>query len=328
MRRLLNSITRDPHASSRRRRSFVDFVPLSLGRAASSGTHRVGPRASCKERAKVGPLLYVSRRMARGMRVTRWDTVVFVRAALVAGLALGLAWLITAATDEGGVAWGERAGRTIPLTPICAAVGAWGALGPVRARGEVRALEALGRSLGQIAAAAIAGGAALALVAALAVGSSAAVDAAGFYPTALPPRAWRWEGNTFVDHARGLRVDAGGTPERFAPPVEARPRLTIPRGGRTAAALATAMAGLALPMLLAQLLLARPAAHGDRPAQNRSLGRTVWPVALTAATAVVASVMLFQAAAALLVPAVVAALPPAFLLAFALRRSRAQGRTR
>ena len=269
-------------------------------------------------------MLYGSKRMVRVMRVTRWDTVVFVRAALVAALALGLAWLITAATDEGGVAWGERAGRTIPLTPICAAVGAWGALGPMRARGEVRALEALGRSISQIAAAAVAGGAALAIGAALAVGSLATVDAAGFYPTALRPSAWHWEADTFVDHARGLRVDAEGTPERFAVVAELPPRLTIiPRGGRAAAALATAMAGVALPMLLARILLGRRAADGDRPAQNRGLVGAVWPVALVAAGSVVASVMLFQAAAAHLVPAVLAALPPALLLVFAVERYRA-----
>jgi hypothetical protein len=261
--------------------------------------------------------------MARGMRVTRWDTVVFLRAALVAGLALGLAWLITSVTDEGGVAWGERAGRTIPLTPICAAVGAWGALGPMRARGEVRALEALGRSLGQIAAAAIAGGATLAVGAALALGSLSAVDAAGFYPTALRPSAWHWEADTFVNHVRGLRVDAEGTPERFAPPIEVQPRATIPPRGRGAAALATAMAGLALPMLLSQLLLGRPSggAGGGRSAPGRGLGRPLWPVVLAVAS-VVASVMLFQAAAAHLVPALLAALPPAFLLAFALGRYR------
>lgn len=265
--------------------------------------------------------------MARGMRVTRWDTAVFLRAALVAGLALALAWLITAVTDEGGVAWGERAGRTIPLTPICAAVGAWGALAPVRARGEARALEALGRSLGQIAAAAIAGGAALALSAALAVGSLAAVDAAGFYPTALRPSAWQWESGTFVNYARGLRVDADGTPDRFAPPATAPPHVSIPRGGRTAAAMATALAGIALPMLLAQLLLARPAgaADGEGLARNRGGAGVRWrvaPVALATALAIISSVMLFQAAAARQAPAFLAALPPALLLAFAARRYR------
>jgi hypothetical protein len=258
------------------------------------------------------------------MRVTRWDAVVFVRAAVVAGLALGLAWLITAATDEGGVPWGERAGRTLPLTPVCAAVGAWGALAPVRARGEVRALEALGRSRVQISVAAIAGGAAVALAAAVALGSVRAVNVAGFYPSTLHASSWHWRDGEFVNHALGLVVDAEGTPVRFAPPTEVRPVAGIPRGGRAAAAIATALAGLALPMLLAQLLLARHAgpAAGERLGDGRGAYAVRGPAA-AAAGAIALSVILFQAAAVRLVPALSATLPPAALLAFAVARYKA-----
>jgi hypothetical protein len=261
--------------------------------------------------------------MGRGMRVTRWDAVVFVRAAVVAGLALSLAWLITAATDEGGVPWGERAGRTLPLTPVCAAIGAWGALAPVRARGEVRALEALGRSRVQIAVAAIAGGAAIAVAAAVVLGAIRTVDVAGFYPSALHPSAWQWQDGAFVNHAQGLVVDADGTPSRVAPPADVRPLAGIPRGGRAAASIATALAGVALPMLLAQLLLARHAGSTTGERLGRGRGSARWPVAAAAAAATAGSVMLFQAAAARLVPALSAALPPAALLAFAVGRYRA-----
>ncbi|HTB74309.1 MAG TPA: hypothetical protein VK762_13755 [Polyangiaceae bacterium] len=262
--------------------------------------------------------------MDRGLRVTRWDAVVFARAAIVAGLALTLAWLITAATDEGGVPWGERAGRTLPLTPVCAAVGAWGALAPVRARGEVRALEALGRSRVQIALAAIAGGAAVALAAAVVLGAIRAVDVAGFYPSAIHASAWRWESGAFVNRALGLVVDAAGSPARFAAPAEVRPLTGIPQGGRAAAAIATALAGVALPMLLAELLMARHAG----PAEGERLGdagvrASRWPAAAAAGAAIALSVMLFQAAAARLVPPICAALPPAALLAFAVRRYKA-----
>jgi hypothetical protein len=254
--------------------------------------------------------------MGRGMRVTRWDMVVFARAAVVAGLALALAWLITAATDEGGVPWGERAGRTLPLTPVCAAV---------RARGEVRALEALGRSRVQIALAAIAGGAAIALAAAAVLGAIRTVDVTGFYPAALHPNAWQWQDGAFVNRAQGLVVDADGTPTRLAPPTEARRLTGIPQGGRAAASIATALAGVALPMLLAQLLLARHAgtALGERLGPSHVTASARWPVAAATAAAIAASVMLFQAAAARLVPALSAALPPAALLAFAVGRYRA-----
>jgi hypothetical protein len=262
--------------------------------------------------------------MDRGLRVTRWDAVVFARAAIVAGLALTLAWLITAATDEGGVPWGERAGRTLPLTPVCAAVGAWGALAPVRARGEVRALEALGRSRVQIALAAIAGGASVALAAAVVLGAIRAVDVAGFYPSAIHASAWHWESGAFVNRALGLVVDAAGSPARFAAPAEVRPLTGIPQGGRAAAAIATALAGVALPMLLAELLMARHAG----PAEGERLGdagvrASRWPAAAAAGAAIALSVMLFQAAAARLVPPLCAALPPAALLAFAVGRYKA-----
>src|SRR4051794_23815483 len=104
--------------------------------------------------------------------MTSWDLRAFGRAFALAGLALAIAWLLTAATDEGGVPWGVRAGRTLPVAPACAALGAWIALLPARARGEVRALEALGRAPWQSGIAAGLGGAALAVCAAAAMGAS------------------------------------------------------------------------------------------------------------------------------------------------------------
>lgn len=256
-------------------------------------------------------------------RVTRWDAVVFLRAVLVAGLALGLACLLTAATDEGGVPWAERAGRTLPLTPVCAAVGAWGALAPVRSRGEVRALEALGRSRMQIAAAAIAGAAAVAVVAALFVGAVRAVDVSGFYPAAFHNATWRWEGATFVNPAAGLRVEPDGTLVRSGTGDEPAPLERIPPQGRAAASLATALAGVALPMLLAQLLLVRHAGtRRERLGRQGEVRALQWPAIAASGAAVLGSLMLFQAAAARLVPALSAALPPAALLAFAVERSR------
>jgi hypothetical protein len=243
---------------------------------------------------------------------TRWDGRQLVRAALVAALALALAWLVTAATDEGGVAWRERAGRTLPLTPLCAAVGAWVALAPVRARGEALALEALGRSPAQITAAAALGGALVAVGAAVALGvarQGIAVD--GFFPTATHAGAWSWDGAAFVDRAQGLRVAADGAATRLAS--EGPSTLAgAPPLGRLAAALATAFAGVALPLLVAQGLFPRGA--GARP---------VAPLVLAAGAAVAASVIAFQASAARHVPAWVGAAPPLLLLAFALRRARA-----
>jgi len=239
---------------------------------------------------------------AAGNAWTAWDTQVFARAAGAAAATLVLAWLVTAATDEGGVPWGERVGRTLPLAPLCAALGVSAALAPVRWRGEAGALAALGRSRAQIAAGAVAGGALVALAAALFIGLIRRVDVAGFYPTATHASvgsAWRWEGGTFVDAVRGLRVAADG----------------LPVHARAAAALTTALAGLALPMLLAHALL-------SRPPETRFDRRDGWIVA-TAIASVAASVVLFQSAAAHQLPAFSAAAPALVLLALAVQRYRA-----
>jgi hypothetical protein len=242
--------------------------------------------------------------LTNGLAWTRWDGRQLTRAAAAAGLTLVLAWLVTAATDEGGVAWGERAGRTLPLTPFCAAIGAWVALAPVLSRGEALALEALGRSRPQIAAAAVLGGALVALAAALGLGLLRTVDVAGFFPTATHGSAWAWRGNAFADTLHGLRVGADGAPVLI--PVEAGRAITgIPPYGRAAASVVTACAGLALPLLLAHALLERA----------RSL-----PLVLFAGGAIAASVIAFQAAAAGHVPVALGALPTLGLLAFAVQR--------
>ncbi len=104
-------------------------------------------------------------------RFTVWDARVALRAVAVAALAFGMAWVVTATTDEGGLAWGVRIGRSLPVAPACAAVGAAIALAPARARGELRALASLGRSPFESAFAAAVGGAVVALVAAVIVGA-------------------------------------------------------------------------------------------------------------------------------------------------------------
>jgi hypothetical protein len=244
-----------------------------------------------------------------GAPVTRWDMLVLLRAAAVALVALGIAWLVTAVTDEGGLSWGERAGRTLPVTPLCSAVGVWGALAPVRARGEGLALEALGRSPGQVALAAIAGGALVALVAALSVGTVRSVEVAGFFPTAAHANAWQWKDGGFVNASKGLRVAVDGAPTRLEGPREpSAGAMSIPSYGRAAAATTTALSGAALAMLVAQALLG----FGDG-----ALRRSRWSMAAAALTAIAANVVLFQAAALRLVPAMTGALPWLVVVGFA-----------
>jgi hypothetical protein len=139
------------------------------------------------------------------------------------------------------------------------------------------------------------------------------IAVAGFYPTAARPDDWHWLGNGWVDVSKGLRVTDEGLPEQIGA-VESMVRtLGIPPGGAVAAAMATVLAGLALPMLVGHAVLWRadPVRHGRADAA-------------AAAVAVLGSILLFQAAAARLLPAMVGALPPLALLAWAVQRYRSR----
>jgi hypothetical protein len=222
------------------------------------------------------------------------------RAAAIAALALGLAWVVTAASDEGGLAWGERAGRTLPFAPVCAAVGAWLALAPARTRGEDRALAAIGRSPWQRHAAAILGGSAVALVAAAAI-AAPAVDVRGFYPRPEARATWHADGDGFASSDGRWRVDARGEPSPLAGgSVDVLGPRPLPRAARASASLATAALGIALPMLAAA-------------ARRRTVARVIGGVLVTA----MAMVLAFQAAAASRASPLLAPLPPLLLLAAA-----------
>jgi hypothetical protein len=267
----------------------------------------------------------------RAMRLTRWDLLVAVQAALLASIALAIAWLVTAASDEGAVGWGTRAGRTLPLTPLGAAVGAWGALARVRARGEVTALSALGRAPSRTAAPAVVGGALVGLLASLVIGTVPSVDVSGFYPVATRSTAWEWHDGSFEDRVQGLRVDADGGPIRLKPSAFSANLQGIPPHGRLAAALATALAALALGALSARAALssasrssARNRASRNRRPRFAQLGNARFGMdPIVAAASATASVVLFQAAAAQRTYALWAIVPPALLLAFAAGRYRA-----
>lgn len=245
--------------------------------------------------------------------MTPWDARAFARGATMALLCLGLVAAVTAASDEGGLAWGVRAGRTLPLAPVCAAVGAWLALAPARARGDDLALETLGRSPWQRHAAAVLGGAVVAAAAALVVALSSRVDIEGFYPRAEATLRWHFDGASFLTEDRHWRIALDGTPTLLPGAAEAAPS-SLPRAARAAAALSTALAGLGLPVLAAQ---AR-----SRADVLRGLGKL--------ATTALLTILAFQAAAAARIPALVAPLPSLLLLAWAASgyRSRASAATR
>jgi hypothetical protein len=238
-------------------------------------------------------------RLDSGYAFTAWDARQAARAAAFAFLALVLAWLVTAATDEGGIGWGERAARVLPLAPACAALGTWLGQAPGWGRGEGRVFASLGRSPLATSVSSVLGGATLAWVAALLITFAARVDVGGFFPVAHAPDAFvvRSDGG-FLDAASGYAILRDGS--LFPGPAIARPRVAgppLPPGGRAAAGLATGLSGLALPLLAA------------RAARGSWLQRGGM-VALAAAS----SILLFQAAAARLTGAWVAAVPSLLLL--------------
>jgi hypothetical protein len=240
--------------------------------------------------------------------LTAWDVREAARAAAFASLGMLLAWLITGATDEGGVAWGERAARVLPLAPACAALGTW--LGQSRgwARGEGRVLAALGRSPWAVSASSVLGGASVAWAAALVMALATPVDVAGLFPVVHAPDAFVAEaGGEFLDRATGQRIHADGTISKANEVAPAPlPSSPVPPRGRAAAALASALLGLALPLVVART------ARGSR----------LEKAALVLGTAAL-SVFLFQAAAARLSGPMAAVLPSFALLVWAASRVRA-----
>ena len=256
---------------------------------------------------------------ASALVLTTWDARVFGRALAVGTLAFVVAWLVTAATDEGAVAWGVRAGRTLPMTPICAALGTLISLAPARAHGELRALAALGRAPWQNALGSALGGASTALVAATLMAASANVDVSGFFPVARHTADYRYEAGGFIDRDHGWRIDGDGSFTKLTEgdSSSAPPSDPLPPHARAAASLATALAGLALPMLAAFVSLSRPdssvATRRARLARGSAARASIAVVASAGAT-----VLLFHGAAATRTPALLAAVPPALLLIFAI----------
>jgi hypothetical protein len=233
---------------------------------------------------------------------TKWDGRTVRRALSVSAVALLVAWLVTAATDEGNISWPERAGRALPVAPVCAALGAWLALAPSRARGELRALASLGRSPWENSRAAVMGGAAIATIAGAAIAWVPRLDAAGFYPEVGLTAELSFDGTAFLDRDNGWRIAADGALLRSdVLPTTRESR--IPPHGRAVAGLATAVIGLALALVVA-----------------RSERRGLWLLASILGGAV--TLLLFQAAGARRLGASWALLPPLFLLVMAASRYR------
>lgn len=253
--------------------------------------------------------------------LTIWDLRSGARALGATLLALVVVWLITAASDEGQLAVSARIARTLPLAPLCSAVGAALALGTARARSEVRALEALGRSPSESARYGAIGAAAPSVIMAFAIGIAGWLDVEGFYPRAPRGATFVREEGAFVSTGLGVRVaDDGETRALDAPPAAARGDEGLPRAARGSAAATTAIAGIALA-LVASRAVVRPSLSDRRRRRQLRIRAAIGVLGCALFTLVA-----FQAAAARVAPAMLAIAPAVILLLVELAARRSLSR--
>ncbi|AKV02338.1 hypothetical protein AKJ09_09001 [Labilithrix luteola] len=244
--------------------------------------------------------------------MTAWDLRAFLRALGATLVGIAVVWLVTAASDEGQLSVGVRAGRTLPLAPLCSAVGVALALGATRVRSETRALEALGRSPSQALVAPVVGAALPSFVFAALIAASSAVDISAFYPRAPRGDSFVYRDGAFESATLGVRVATSDGDARPIDGTSIAPDEGLPRGARSSASLSTALAGAALTLIAARAVLHMSML--DRATRRRRRALALVLVAVTS----IATLVAFQAAAAHLLPSAVAAVPSALLLASAL----------
>jgi hypothetical protein len=289
---------------------------MAKAATSTSRTRLVIPGVVQREQA-MGPRLWYPVGGDPANFMTAWDFRTFARALGATLIGIAVVWLVTAASDEGQLTVGVRAGRTLPLAPLCSAVGAALALGTARVRDETRALEALGRSPGQAALAAALGAALPSVLIGLAIGTSSVIDVSGFYPRAPHGDTFVYAEGAFTSPTLGVRVAEDGEPR----PIEGS-GLTVdaglPRYARAAASTATAMAGVALALVAARAVLRVSLLHRRQRRRRRILA------GVQVFVCVLLTLVAFQAAAARVAPASLAMLPPAALLGLALLGYRAR----
>ena len=236
--------------------------------------------------------------------LTPWDQRAIAKSAALTSTLLVLAVLVTAVTDEGGVAWGERVSLTAPLSPVCAALAVALSLSGRDRRGEGRALEALGRSPFACGAGAAAGALAVGLVVAVLLLVDARLSVSAFFPTVHATGPYTFDGGVFTNVRTGWRVMADGS---IALPPAGQPAPTMASQASAGAVLsayarpcAALLTALASAGFVATVVVARP---GHR-------GRAVLLLLATAGC----SVFFLQAAAAGRVPVLVVPVPSTLLL--------------
>lgn len=170
------------------------------------------------------------------------------RAGAIAALAALLALVVIATTDE-GAPWAVRIGMLAALAPVAGALGALSALRLANARGEIRALAALGVDPARAARGAVLGGVVVSALGPL-LARSGLVDLVGLFPRPLRTSAWVTEGEAMRDLTSGIVLRPGGLLDH-APPTLSSLAGPLPYAAplpATLTTLALALAALAGPL--------------------------------------------------------------------------------
>jgi hypothetical protein len=184
-----------------------------------------------------------------------WDTRLFLRSFVFAASASVLAALVGAATDEGGVAWSERASRVAPVVPVCCALAAYVSLSAAVARGELVALAAVGIRPGRAVLAAAAGATMFAAVTAGGI-FAGVLSASAFYPVVPKASVFIYDGARFVDASRGIAVEMSGAMSDLERTADmAASEAGLPRGARWVSALSTLVLGAGFSLAFARTLV-------------------------------------------------------------------------
>jgi hypothetical protein len=180
------------------------------------------------------------------MSLTAYDSLLARRALALALVLCALLFLAMLGTDDAASTHAGRLGRLSGLSSLAGGGGAYLALAQARARGEMRALSAIGLTparavLGPVTGGAVVGGlgAALALV--------PGVDLTPLFPHAVPlDGGWVFESGAWIDRARGIRLAQDGAMTRSA--IAGAADVAVSSTPVTATIVALAVAALALPL--------------------------------------------------------------------------------
>jgi hypothetical protein len=181
--------------------------------------------------------------------ITVFDRALARRAVAIGAVAAALTTVVVVTTDEGG-SWARRIGMLAGLTPIAAGLGSFAASRIAAARGELRALAAVGVAPIRARRGAVLGGVLLGLAGPVVL-SSRAADLDALFPRPPATRGMIVEGSTVRAPALGLVVGPGGDMRvdgaiEQAPPPAAR---ALPPGTGFSAALSLGIAAVGCPAL-------------------------------------------------------------------------------